>query len=87
MVSALVSVITYLMIGMFVATFLEVLENKHPKTIFADRAFGQEGTDWYYFVMTVLFFPLAILTEIGVWLHKYIRALFEKIRERYTCLH
>ena len=49
MVSALVSVITYLMIGMFVATFLEVLENKHPKTIFADIALGKEGTDWYYF--------------------------------------
>lgn len=56
MVSALVSVITYLMIGMFVATFLEVLENKHPKTIFADIALGKEGTDWYYFFMTVLFF-------------------------------
>ena len=77
MVSALVSVITYLMIGMFVATFLEVLENKHPKTIFADIALGKEGTDWYYFFMTVLFFPLAFFQALCYALTKLEIQVFE----------
>lgn len=66
MVSGIVSIITYFIIGLFVATFLEVLEKKHPKTIFADIALGKEGTDWLYFFLTVLFFPVALLVEIGV---------------------